>query len=91
MCADNSRIVAFDASVGTSETWKVRVCAKRSGECAYWGAYLSRGSHRAFPGPQTKHGKRVYPLSLPVTGTRGLGEAVGESRQSREKSRATGV
>ena len=35
--ADNSRIVAFDASVGTSETWKVHVCAKRSGGCTRTG------------------------------------------------------
>ena len=74
--ADNSRIAAFNASVGTSETWKVRVCAKRRGECAQLGACLSRGSHRAFPGPQTKHGKRVRPLSLPVIGQRALGSRV---------------
>ena len=46
--ADNSRIVAFDASVGTSETWKVHVCAKRSGECTRRGAYLSRGFTQGF-------------------------------------------
>ena len=68
--AANLRIVAFYASVGTSETWKVHVCAKRSGECTRMGACLSRGSHRAFPGPQTKHGKRVYPLSFLAFGKR---------------------
>ena len=26
MCADNSRIFAFCASIGTSETWKVPMC-----------------------------------------------------------------
>ena len=70
--ADNSRIVAFAASVGTSETWKVYVCAKRNGECTRMGARLSRGSHRAFPGPQTKHGKRVRPLSFLAFGKRVL-------------------
>lgn len=34
------------------------------------------GSHRAFPGPQTEHGKRVRPLSFPVIGKRALGKRV---------------
>ena len=34
------------------------------------------GSHRAFPGPQTEHGKRVRPLSFPVIGKRALEEQV---------------
>ncbi len=55
---------------------KFYVCAKRSGECTYLGACLSRGSHRAFPGPQTKHGRRVRPLSLPVIEKRALEERV---------------
>ena len=45
---------------------------------------------QGFPGPQTKHGRGVRPLSSPVTGTRGHGEAVEEIRHSREKNRAAG-
>jgi hypothetical protein len=46
---------------------KFYVCAKRSGGCALPGVFLFRGSHRAFPGPQTKRGQGVRPLSLPAT------------------------
>ena len=52
------------------------MCAKRSGECVHSGASFIRGSHRAFPGPQTKHGRRVRPLSSPVIGKRALEERV---------------
>ena len=33
------------------------------------GALSTRGSHRAFPGPQTKHGRKVRPLFSPVNET----------------------
>ena len=46
------------------------MCAKRSGGCAQPGVFLFRVAHTAFPGPQTKHGRRLRPLSLPVNGTR---------------------
>ena len=46
------------------------------------GTCLSRGSHRAFPGPQTKHGKRVCHLSFPVLGMRATGKLSGNNSQS---------
>jgi hypothetical protein len=85
MCADNSRIVAFDASVGTSETWKVHVCAKRSGECTRKGACLSRGSHWAFPGPQTKHGMKSAPSFFARDRKEGTGRTSDTNRHSRKK------
>ena len=45
---------------------------------------------QGFPGPQTKHGRGVRPLSSPVTGMRAVGRLGGENRQSREKNRAAG-
>ncbi len=45
---------------------------------------------QGFPGPQTKHGRGVRPLSSPVTGMRAAGRLGGENRQSREKNRAAG-
>ena len=55
---------------------KFNVCAKRSGGCALPGVFLFRGSHRAFPGPQTKRGQGVRPLSLPATRKRAKGKRV---------------
>ena len=65
---------------------KLNVCAKRSGGCAQPGVFLFRGSHRAFPGPQTNHGRRVRPLSLPVIGKRAR-RGDGWTRKSRGRSR----
>ena len=83
---DNSRIFAFYASIGTSETWKVQSVCQTKRECAQLGASLFRGSHRAFPGPQTKHGQRLRPLSLPVIETRAR-RGDGWTRKSAERSR----
>jgi hypothetical protein len=68
-----TKIVAFYASLGTSETWKIsRVCRTKSGMYPD-GCIFFRGSHRAFPGPQTKHGRRLRPLSFAVIETRAEG------------------
>ena len=64
--ADNSRIVAFDASVGTSETWKVHVCAKRSGECTRTGCMSLSWVHTGlFQGLRRNTGKECALFLFP--------------------------
>ncbi len=69
---------------------KFNVCAKRSGECAWLGAFLFRGLHRAFPGPQTKHGRRLRPLSLPVNGMRAKERTVAGKSEKLAQERLCG-
>ena len=50
--------------------WNLRnfiVCAKRGGECTQLGACLSRGSHRAFSGPQQDTGKECALFLFPYS------------------------
>ena len=83
--ADNSRIVAFDASVGTSETWKIlRVCQ------AKWRMYLfgcmslswvTQGFSRASDETREKSAPSFFARDR----KEGTGRTSGKNRHSREK------